>query len=67
MSRPSVAFAACFWLLQQPAYAQAAAPAPEIGAGFLGFVVALAVAYLAERRSRNKSLASARAKRALMS
>ena len=56
MSRP-IAVAAFFWLLLRPASAQVAvaAPAPEIGAGFLGFLVALTVAYLAERRSRKKS------------
>ena len=57
MSRP-VAVAALFsWLLLGPASAQVAvaAPAPEIGAGFFGFLVALAVAYLAERRGRKKS------------
>jgi hypothetical protein len=56
MSRP-IAVAAFFWLLLRPASAQVAvaAPAPEIGAGFLGFLAALAVAYLAERRSRRNS------------
>ncbi len=56
MSRP-IAVAAFFWLLLGPASAQVAvaAPAPEIGAGFFGFLVALAVAYLAERRGRKKS------------
>jgi len=56
MSRP-IAVAAFSWLLLQPASAQVALslPAPEIGAGFPGFVVALGVAYLAERRSRRKS------------
>ncbi len=55
MSSPT-AVAAFFWLLSQPAGAQAAsgAPAPEIGAGFLGFLVALAVACLAEWRSRGR-------------
>jgi hypothetical protein len=56
MSRP-IAVAAFFWLLLGPASAQVAvaAPAPEIGAGFFGFLVALAVAFLSERRSRKKS------------
>jgi len=57
MSKP-VAVAALFsWLLLGPASAQlaVAAPAPEIGAGLFGFLVALAVAFLAERRSRRKS------------
>ena len=56
MSRP-IALAAFLGLLLQPASAQvaAASPAPELGAGLPGFLVALAVAYLAERRSRGKS------------
>ncbi|CAN3990866.1 hypothetical protein [Methylocystis bryophila] len=55
MSRPVLG--GFVWLLALPADAQAAvaAPAPEIGAGFLGFLVAFAVAYLAERRSRRRS------------
>ena len=56
MSR-AVAVIAFFLLLPQPAGAQAAfvAPAPDINAGVPGFLVALAVAYLAERRARKKS------------
>jgi len=56
MSR-AIAVTAFLWLLPQPAGAQvaAASPAPELGAGFPGFLVALAVACLAERRSRGKS------------
>ncbi len=53
----AVAVVAFFSLLLQPAGAQAAfvSPAPDIGAGLPGFLVALAVAYLAERRARKKS------------
>ncbi|MFY9658297.1 MAG: hypothetical protein WAK01_17235 [Methylocystis sp.] len=56
MSSP-IAVAAFLWIFLQPAGAQVAAgaPAPEIGAGFPGFLVAFAVACLAERRSRGRS------------
>ncbi len=46
-----------FSLLLEPVGTQAAfvTPAPDINAGVPGFLVALAVAYLAARRSRGKS------------
>ncbi len=56
MSR-AVAVFAFFLLLLSPASAEGAwvAPAPDINAGVPGFLVAMAVAYLVERRSRKKS------------
>ena len=63
MSSPS-AVAAFLWLISYPAGAQAAggAPAPEIGAGFPGFVVALAVALPGgmEKPRKTVNLSSAR-------